>query len=167
MVLWESRTKADQRERFGAMTLLRQDIERKLGDEDHTVIESILTERFHSLDSFDTVLRKGKVTRENRTEKIDDLICRISGAECVVTDRLHGMILCAVTGTPCVAFGNSYHKVEAFYDWLKSLGYIRFVHRIGELADAIEEVCNCTERIYPEKEMREQFGELIRSISGL
>ena len=35
-----------------------------------------------------------------------------------------------------------------------------------ELADAIEEVCSCTERIYPENEMREQFGELIRSIAG-
>lgn len=166
MVLWESRTKGNQRERFGAMTLLRQDIERKLSDEDQAVIESILTERFRSIDSFDTVLRKGKVTRENRTEKIDDLICRISGAECVVTDRLHGMILCAVTGTPCVALGNSYHKVEAFYGWLKSLGYIRFIHRTDELADAVDEVCSCTERIYPENEMREQFGELIRSIAG-
>ena len=166
MVLWESRTKGNQRERFGAMTLLRQDIERKLGDEDHTVIESILTERFHSLDSFDTVLRKGRVTRENRTEEIDDLICRISGAECVVTDRLHGMILCAVTGTPCVVLPNGNPKVEASFEWAKSLGYIRFIHRSDELSDAVEEVCGCAERIYPEKEMRECYGELIRSIAG-
>ncbi len=166
MVLWESKTKGNQRERFGAMTLLRQDIERKLGDEDHTMIETILAERFRSLDSFDTVLRKGKVTRENRTEKIDDLICRISGAECVVTDRLHGMILCAVTETPCVVLPNGNQKVEACFEWVKSLGYIRFIHRTDELADAVEEVCGCTERIYPEKEMRECYGELIRSIAG-
>ena len=127
---------------------------------------SILTKRFHSLASFDTVLRKGKVTRENRTEEIDDLICRISGAECVVTDRLHGMILCAVTGTPCVVLPNGNPKVEASFEWVKSLGYIRFIHRSDELSDAVEEVCGCAERIYPEKEMRECYGELIRSIAG-
>ena len=166
MALWELWQKPCSQERFGALTLLRNDKERKLSDADRAAIEAYLTKRFRSIEVFDTVLHSVKVTRENRREKLDELIRRISSAECVVTDRLHGMILCAVTGTPCVAFGNSYHKVEASYDWLTSLGYIRFVHRTEELADAIEEVCNCTERIYPENEMREQFGELIRSIAG-
>lgn len=167
MALWESRQGMISRERFGALTLLRSDKERKLGDDDQAEIESYLTGRFRSVETFDTVLHSGKVTRENRTEKIDDLVQRISSVECVVTDRLHGMILCAVTGTPCVVFGNGYHKIEAFYEWLKDLKYIRFIHRTDELPGAIDEVCSCAERIYPEKEMRERFSELIRSITGL
>lgn len=167
MVLWESRQKPKTQERYGAMTLLRNDKERNLTDDNQVAIESILSERFRSLEVYDTVLKSEKVTRENRTAMIDDLIQRISSVECVVTDRLHGMILCAVSGTPCVAFGNGYHKIEAFYEWLKDLKYIRFIHRTDELADAIDEVCSCTERIYPENEMREEFGELIRSIAGL
>lgn len=167
MALWESRQGMISCERFGALTLLRSDKERKLGDDDQAEIESYLTDRFRSVETFDTVLHSGKVTRENRTEKIEDLVQRISSVECVVTDRLHGMILCAVTGTPCVVFGNGYHKIEAFYEWLKDLKYIRFIHRTDELPGAIDEVCSCAERIYPEKEMRERFSELIRSITGL
>lgn len=167
MALWESRQGMISCERFGALTLLRSDKERKLGDDDQAEIESYLTGRFRSVETFDTVLHSGKVTRENRTEKIDDLVQRISSVECVVTDRLHGMILCAVTRTPCVVFGNGYHKIEAFYEWLKDLKYIRFIHRTDELPGAIDEVCSCAERIYPEKEMRERFSELIRSITGL
>ena len=167
MVLWESKQGMFSRERFGALTLLRSDKERKLKDDDQIEIELYLTARFRSVETFDPVLHSGKVTWKNRTEKIDDLIQRISSVECVVTDRLHGMILCAVSGTPCIVFGNGYHKVESFYEWLKPLGYIRFIHRTDELVDAIDEVCSCTKRIYPEKEMREQFGELVRSITGL
>ena len=167
MVLWESRQKLSLQERYGALTLLRSDKEQKLSDNDRMTIKSVLTERFHSIEIHDTFLHCGKVTGENRNDIIDSMIRRISSVECVVTDRLHGMILCAVTGTPCVAFGNGYHKVEAFYEWLKPLGYIRFIQRTDELAGAIDEVCSCAERIYPEKEMRERFSELIRSITGL
>ena len=167
MALWESRQKSTPQKCFGAMTLLRNDKERKLSDSDQTVIELMLIKKFRSLDVFDTVLQTGKITKKNRAKKIDELVKRISSAECVVTDRLHGMILCAVSGTPCVVFGNGYHKIEAFCEWLKDLKYIRFIHRTDELADAIDEVCSCTERIYPEKEMREQFGELTRFIAGL
>ncbi len=164
MVLWESRQKPNGQERYGAMTLLRSDKERKLTDDDQTAIELILTERFHSLEVYDTVLKSGKVTRENRTTMIGNLVQRISSVECVVTDRLHGMILCAVTGTPCVVLPNGNPKVEAFQEWLASLGYIRLIHETEELTGAIDTVCSCTERNYPEREMRERFRELVRYI---
>lgn len=164
MALWEARRDFTLQERCGALTLLRNDKEYKLNDEDRKVIELYLAKRFRSLDVFDTLLKSDTITRKNRKEKTDSLIRRISSAECVVTDRLHGMILCAVTGTPCVAFPNGTSKLESGFEWLKGLDYIRFIHETEELAGAIDAVCSSTERIYPEKEMREQFGELVRYI---
>ena len=48
-------------------------------------------------------------------------------ARLVITDRLHGMIFSAITGTPCVALNNSNGKVGFEYEWLKNLPYIGFV----------------------------------------
>ena len=45
----------------------------------------------------------------------------------VVTDRLHGMLFAAITGTPCIALGNSSGKVKGVYDWLTHLDYIQYV----------------------------------------
>jgi pyruvyl transferase EpsI len=45
--------------------------------------------------------------------------------EVVVTDRLHGMIFAAITGTPCVVLQNSNHKIESTHQtWLSSLSHI-------------------------------------------
>lgn len=45
---------------------------------------------------------------------------RFKEAELVVTDRLHGMIFSAISGTKCIAFDNATHKVSGVYEaWLK------------------------------------------------
>ncbi len=49
-----------------------------------------------------------------------------SQAEFVITDRLHGMIFCAITGTPCLAIDNISHKVRDGYLWIKHLPYILY-----------------------------------------
>ena len=57
-------------------------------------------------------------------------------AKLVITDRLHGMILAAITGTPCIALNNSSAKVEGVYDlWLKQLPYVNFVDTPAEAAE--------------------------------
>jgi len=97
---------------------------------------------------------------ENREEKIDMMLSTVSSAECVVTDRLHGMVLSAVTGTPCVVFSSGYHKVEGCYEWIKELGYISFIRNIDELESAINTVMNCADKTYPDSEMQRRFEPL-------
>jgi hypothetical protein len=48
--------------------------------------------------------------------------CRILGeGRVVVTDRLHGHILCLLMNIPHVLIGDKYGKIESFYDaWTKS-----------------------------------------------
>lgn len=168
IVLWSAIRPKRPAERLGAMTILREDRERALSDEARSAIISFLASRFSSLVITDLrPLAKKIVTRATRTEQMALLVMRIASAECVVTDRLHAMILCAVTGTPCVVFGNNHHKIEASYEWIKNLGYIRLIRETGELEDAIAAVCAWTDREYPEKDMQKLFDPLVQYIMAL
>ena len=42
---------------------------------------------------------------------LDTFMSEIGKRKVVVTDRLHGMIFCAITGTPCVVFSN-YNQIS-------------------------------------------------------
>ena len=64
-------------------------------------------------------------------QKLDEF----ASAKLVITDRLHGMILCAVTGTPCVVVNSKSPKVRGCYEWIRQLPYIRFADDVSEIAD--------------------------------
>ncbi len=52
--------------------------------------------------------------------------------ETVITNRLHGMIFAALTGTKCIAFDNSYGKLSSYYDlWLKDIDNLSFIQSGG------------------------------------
>ena len=58
----------------------------------------------------------------------------------MITDRLHGMIFAAITGTPCVVLQNNNHKIKATYEsWLRPLKHIR----LQENFDAERDIAHC------------------------
>ena len=61
-----------------------------------------------------------------------------AASELVITDRLHGMIFAAVTETPCIVLNSRSHKIRGCYEWLKKLGYIRFLNDINHVPDVME-----------------------------
>ena len=64
----------------------------------------------------------------NRINETYTFINHLAQRQLVITDRLHGSIFSLITGTPCIVFGNNYHKVESFYySWLKNIEYITFI----------------------------------------
>ena len=58
----------------------------------------------------------------------------------VVTDRLHGMIYCCVTGIPCVALDSKSKKTSGVYEWIKDLPYIAFAESVSDVELAAENV---------------------------
>lgn len=63
-----------------------------------------------------------------RDDILQKKICEISDYKLVITDRLHGMILAYLAGTPCVAFDNSTGKVAGVYTaWLNDCAGIKLV----------------------------------------
>ena len=65
------------------------------------------------------------IGKKRRAQELQAFLKTLSGARFVVTDRLHGMLFCAVTGTPCIALDNVSRKVSGGYAWIRHLPYIR------------------------------------------
>ena len=67
----------------------------------------------------------------------------IKESRLVITDRLHCMIFCVITGTPCVAVDNSNHKIRGVYEtWLNDITYIKLV-----FDSSFEGIVHCIESL--------------------
>jgi pyruvyl transferase EpsO len=59
----------------------------------------------------------------------------------VITNRLHGHILCILLGIPHVFLPNAYYKNEAFYEtWTKDIQFCRFVTDSKQIESAVKEL---------------------------
>lgn len=86
-----------------------------------------------------TVLAHGVKIR-NRNLEVEKKLKEFAEAKLVVTDRLHGMVFAALTGTPCVAVGNCNGKVKGVYEWIKELPYVVYLDNILKIEEALDEI---------------------------
>ncbi|MCX6844361.1 MAG: polysaccharide pyruvyl transferase family protein [candidate division WOR-3 bacterium] len=106
---------------------------------------------------------------EDRQRQLQELFDAFRKTQIVVTDRLHGMIFSAITGTPCVAFRNRNHKIKSTYDsWLRAHEYIRFQDDfdIGHTLQLVEALGQLgTTEIQPPN-LTEYYGPLRKAVVG-
>ena len=72
-----------------------------------------------SIDEFDTETYR-KINANMRIEELVSALDKFIQADYVITDRLHGMVLACLTGTPCLAFDNSTGKVSGQHTWISN-----------------------------------------------
>lgn len=87
----------------------------------------------------DTV-RPGKVPPELGDEAVHGKLEEFSSYRLIVTDRLHGMVFAALTGTPCIVLDNCDHKVRGVYDWLRQNPYVRYLETPDRAAQALRDI---------------------------
>ncbi|MBS6717470.1 MAG: polysaccharide pyruvyl transferase family protein [Bifidobacterium longum] len=108
----------------------------------------------------DTALGTGgllNIPADKREPMVYGKLEEFSRARIVVTDRLHGMVMSAITGTPCVAFNNSNGKVRALYEtWLRSCPYIRFSDGT-DWRECVEDVLETSDNCYDFSGFRDKF----------
>lgn len=124
----------------GALLCLRDDRERALDSSQHRALDQALKEAGLAVQITDTHAGGACLSKELCGELLAEKITQFQGAQLVITDRLHGMILAALAGTPCLVLANTNHKIrQTWQDWLRELPRIRFVES-GELPNIGEEV---------------------------
>ena len=151
----------NQPTRSGALIILRQDGERLQANDLCGHIKAELNTMFDTADirSSDTIYHCD-VSYEERETVVLNKMREFASAEVVVTDRLHGMIFAAITGTPCVAFDNANHKISASYNaWLKNVPYIALSSPETLGAD-IRRVLQVEHRQYDFKAMLEHCSDI-------
>lgn len=154
---------AKQQERSGVLLCMRTDAERAMTEEARQAVEQAVTgagERFRYTDMY----APGAVNKENRGECVRAKMEELASAKLVVTDRLHGMVFAAITGTPCIAFGNYNHKVSGTYEWIKYLPYVAYVQTAEQARDLLPELLAMGGQTFDNAPLMPYFEELARVV---
>lgn len=94
---------------------------------------SFRDENFEVKNNYDTHINKNNLSIEERNDELDKIWTAFKKAELVITDRLHGMIFCYITKTPCLVFQNNNHKVKGSYQWIKEKSNIKLIENFSEI----------------------------------
>lgn len=159
-----NRLKFEEKTREGILFCFRKDKEKQIDDESINLLKNIIESTGEKITNIDTVVNYN-VYMENREEEVRKLWEKFSETKLVVTDRLHGMIFSAITGTPCIVFRNSNYKVEGVYEWIKELGYINFVNDVEEFRVGVQKLYK--ERGEAKMQLDEQFARLTDTIKSV
>ena len=97
-----------------------------------------------------------------RGKVLDNLIKSYSEYRIIITDRLHGMILCYITNTPCLIFKNTNHKISgSFKKWLKEKQNFICLEESDNPKDIIKDIGKLLSAKKAEKEdLSEKFNIL-------
>lgn len=125
--------------REGITFCFRRDAEKVLTPEDEKYIinecKKISDKVFYT-----DMMSERAITKENRVDIIMDKFKDFQKSELVITDRLHGMVFCAISGTPCIVFGNYNQKVKGTYEWIKDLPYVKYVDNVSDVKVCLDEL---------------------------
>ena len=125
-------------ERNGKVLIcLRADEEKKYDVKDNII--RMVSDMGLEYDIADTYTER-RMELEEGTAELEKYIEFYRTYSMVITDRLHGMIFAAITGTPCVAVDNLTGKVGRVYKWIEDVTNIVY-KKNGEIStEDIKEV---------------------------
>ena len=123
--------------RSGILVCLRNDKEKTMTEEDRRILLTLINKNYDRITYSDMVANRN-IGPEESHRMVHLKLREFAASELVITDRLHGMIFAAVTETPCIVLNSRSHKIRGCYEWLKKLGYIRFLNDINYVPDVIE-----------------------------
>lgn len=150
-------------ERNQVVCCLRNDGESYITGAQRKSIITQMREEFTNVVLRDTV----DVSVDECTEEVFEITLEnfwrmLRGSKVVVTDRLHCMIFCVITGTPCVAIDNSNKKISGVYnEWLGEIDWVKLAtdSDIDNISALAKEVAEKTDNILPNS-IREKFSNL-------
>ena len=119
--------------RDGAVLCIRSDLERSLNQEDEVFIYKQIQQLFGDKVTKTDMCVGHDIPVENRNCELNEKFEQFRNAKLVITDRLHCMIFCVITGTPCIVINSKSPKVKGCYGWVKELDYIKFADNLSDI----------------------------------
>lgn len=109
----------------------RDDIEKSLNEDILEKIQEYFIDKNYDIVRFDTETHE-KISSELSNDYIKKTIDIFLSADCIITDRLHGMIISNIVGRPCLAFDNATKKISGVYDlWIDKNNTIFYNEKIS------------------------------------
>ena len=145
--------------REGVLLCFRSDAEKSVDDAVWEKIRRLVEKSGLSCRVTDTCVDY-RVTKDTRERAVREKLQEFRGAELVITDRLHGMVFAALTGTPCIVFSNYNHKVKGTYDWIRYLPYIRYAETAEQAESYLPELLQMKDCVYDRTPLLPYFDKL-------
>lgn len=142
---------------------MRSDIERALNNEQFDQLNKAAKNICNHI-KYRNLQLEYNVSAEKREAYINYFFDEFASSRLIITDRLHGMIFSAVTGTPCIVMDNSYHKIKGAYETIKYLPYIFFANTVEEAIEAIPKYYHMGKQTYDNTPLEENFEKLKEAI---
>lgn len=155
----------DSFEKEGVLLCFRDDVEKEMSDADQFHVRDFLIKNDYKFTNTD-MHANVKVTKLNRSELVNNKIEEFLRSQVVVTDRLHGMILSVITGTPCIVFGNYNHKIKGTYEFIKNLGYVKYIENINDFDDVFFKMAHLKNCKYDNGFLIPYYQELSRCVKN-
>lgn len=153
-------------ERHGCLVCLRHDHEQTRTDTEEKTVYRLAEELFPGNVADTDMVADSNISADERKKAVISKFKQFSNAELVITDRLHGMIFCAITGTPCIVINSRSPKVRGCYEWIKDLDYIRFADNVTCIKKVYETIPKTTHQ-YDHSELDSYFNELKNDLRKL
>ena len=153
------------KERKGALVCLRPDIERVLELEEQNALYARLLREFGSLRFWSTNPAGDNAKIRDWEQAVNGTLEAPAKCELLVTDRLHGMLFAAITGTPCVAFDNRTGKVHSVHEWISGCGYVQVCGGLDEFEGAMRKALSAP-RKWDNSELMPYFDKIKDAIAG-
>lgn len=101
-------------------------------------LNSVYDGQVEVIDSLPTM----SVKQKDRRKTLNKAISIVSSKQFVITDRLHCMLLCVLTETPCIAIDNISKKISGAYDWIGNCKFVALYDDNIDIVKKIQEICN-------------------------
>lgn len=115
--------KLDCRKKDTVACIFRDDKEKLLSQEtqDHLVYSLQGEYDLKFWDTCDVIYKKNE-----SVQLVEDYLQRLGNVQFAITDRLHGMILCYISQTPCIVIDNNNGKIKSTYEtWMQEQNFIK------------------------------------------
>ncbi len=104
----------------GILRCLRDDKEAALSAKQYSQVDDALAMTGFDIYKTDTHAGGSQLDEAHCAQLLADKLSQFRAANLVVTDRLHGMIMSLLSGTPCLVLPNTNHKIrQTRFDWLQ------------------------------------------------
>lgn len=140
----------------------RNDGERVMGSDIRERISTYLEKNGFQTVYTDTEKNK-RIEKKERKDEVYAMLREIASAQFVITDRLHGMILSCICGTPCLAFDNKNKKISGVSEWIHNLS-IQVCTDTSKLEEQISSISRKAHFEFDNSEYMHVFSDVLKDV---
>ena len=165
IVLYSDYSKSYPVERKGVMLLSQSDAKDIWSEDNRRLIETIVQQHGRNI-RFNDLQLILDISVFDRKDVLDAFIRKLGQVEIVITDRIYGMLLCAITQTPCIALSDNNQNLECAYEGLIDLDFIIKINHLNELEEAVHKLININKAEYDRRSIINKFDDLTKLLKS-